>query len=192
MDVSLKPGKYVVAVSGGVDSMVLLDLLKDQPHLKLIVAHYDHGIRPDSAKDRQLVQDVAAAYHLPMVFENGKLGSTASEATARQARYEFLERTRQTHSARAILTAHHQDDVLETAIINLIRGTGRRGLTALSSQPLIIRPLLHVSKADIRAYAEKQQLKWHEDSTNQDEKYLRNYIRRNWLPQFDVAPDSAY
>jgi tRNA(Ile)-lysidine synthase len=187
MDISIKPGKYVLAVSGGIDSMVLLDLLKDQPQLKLIIAHYDHGIRPDSQQDRQYVQVVASNYGLPFVFEEGKLGLNTNEATARMARYEFLERTRQTHGAGAIITAHHQDDVLETAIINILRGTGRKGLTALANRSLVMRPLLNVPKADIQTYAKNHQLQWREDSTNYDDKYLRNYVRKYWLTKFDSS-----
>src|SRR5689334_5856697 len=115
MDVSLSPGSYVVAVSGGVDSMTLLDLLRQQPHLKLVVAHFDHGIRPDSYVDRQLIQDVTKRHNVPFVFDTASLGSGASEATARQARYNFLRRVHNATGAKAIVTAHHQDDLLETA-----------------------------------------------------------------------------
>lgn len=177
-------GIYVVAVSGGVDSMVLLDMLKKRPGLKLIVAHYDHGIRPNSERDRKLVQDIARNHSLPFVFESGKLGPKTSEATARTARYKFLEGVRKAGGARAIMTAHHQDDVLETAVINLLRGSGRRGLTALRSTDDIVRPLLDYDKEQIYEYAKKHALKWHEDPTNTDTKYLRNYIRARVLPKF--------
>src|SRR5437764_343012 len=134
MDVVLpKPGKYVVAVSGGVDSVALLDMLARSDDLKLVVAHFDHGIRKDSAKDRKFVEDLAKNYDLPFVYEEGHLGSGTSEAVARGARYDFLHRVKKSHGAQAIITAHHQDDVLETAIINLLRGTGRKGLTSLTS-----------------------------------------------------------
>lgn len=185
MNISLEPGKYIVAVSGGVDSMVLLDLLNRQTDLELVVAHFDHGIRTDSDLDRQLVQDVANRLGLTFVYEAAKLGPQASEATARVARYAFLERMRQVHGAKAIVMAHHQDDVLETAILNILRGTGRKGLTSLSSWSQVVRPMLHLPKKAIRAYADSQNLKWSEDITNTDEKYLRNYIRHKILPQLD-------
>src|SRR5438132_889977 len=127
MDIALEPGTYIVAVSGGVDSMVLLDLLRTKPELKLIVAHYDHGMRPNSTADRQLVQAVSKHHGLTFIYDQGKLGN-ASEATARRARYDFLHQVREASQARAIITAHHQDDLLETAILNILRGTGRRGL----------------------------------------------------------------
>jgi tRNA(Ile)-lysidine synthase len=186
MNIPLKPGKYVVAVSGGVDSIVLLDVLKGLPAVELIVAHYDHGIRTNSEQDRRFVQDIAARHQLPFVYENGELGPDASEAVGRQARYMFFERTRKAHEAVAVITAHHQDDVLETAILNLMRGTGRKGLTALASRPLVVRPILHVSKKDILSHADTHGLSWHEDSTNANEQYLRNYIRHRLLPRFNA------
>src|SRR6185436_20114617 len=127
MKISVRPGKYVVAVSGGVDSMVLLDLLRQKPKLELVVAHFDHGIREDSAQDRKLVQRIAKAYGLPFVHAKGNLGPKAGEALAREARYAFLRQVQADHDAKAIITAHHQDDMLKTAIMNLLRGTGRRG-----------------------------------------------------------------
>src|SRR5438309_4751219 len=83
-------GHYVVAVSGGVDSMVLLHMLHDRLGLNLTVAHYDHGIREDSAKDRKLVQEVAQQYKLPFTYREGNLGPNTSESKARTARYNFL------------------------------------------------------------------------------------------------------
>lgn len=180
----LKKGTYVVAVSGGVDSVVLLDLLAQQTGLSLVVAHFNHGIRTDSDDDEVLVARLASDYNLPFVTERGHLGEDSSEATARTMRYAFLDRVLHEHRANAIITAHHEDDMLETAIINVLRGTGRRGLSSLQSHDHLLRPLLHISKAAIYRYAEKHHLQWHEDSTNKDEKYLRNYIRHSILTKF--------
>jgi tRNA(Ile)-lysidine synthetase-like protein len=184
MKVKLSPGKYVVAVSGGVDSMVLLDLLRQKPKVELVVAHFDHGIRPESAEDRKLVQRIAEAYGLPFVYAQGNLGPQASEALAREARYAFLRKVQAEQGAEAIITAHHQDDMLETAIMNLLRGTGRRGLSSLKSRKELVRPLLDWTKKGIRDYAEEHDLVWAEDATNDDERYLRNYIRHNILSRF--------
>lgn len=186
MKIEMAPGKYVVAVSGGVDSVVLLDLLSKLSGLKIIVAHFDHGIRPDSQKDRIFVEKLANKYGFPFVFAEGELGAKASEAAAREARYEFLERVRLDAGAAAVITAHHQDDVLETALINLIRGTGRRGLSSLKETEKIKRPLLSYSKKAIKAYAKSHGLKWREDPTNTDTKYLRNYVRQELLPKLGV------
>ncbi|MEI7682791.1 MAG: tRNA lysidine(34) synthetase TilS [Candidatus Saccharibacteria bacterium] len=177
-------GHYVVAVSGGVDSMVLLDLLTRQLDLRLTVAHFDHGIRADSSQDRRLVEAVARLYHLPFVYHQGHLGPGASEDQARIARYNFLHKVRLAAGAKAIITAHHQDDMLETAIINILRGTGRRGLSSLKSQDKIIRPLLAHDKKQLQYHADENKLVWREDSSNADEKYLRNYARLKILKKF--------
>lgn len=184
MRVAVGAGTYVVAVSGGVDSMVLLDLLRQRPGMKLVVAHLDHGIREDSAADRKLVQGVAKKHGLAFVHKAGKLGPQASEAKARAVRYAFLQSVKRASGAKAIMTAHHQDDVLETAIINLMRGTGRRGLTSLKSSSALLRPLIGYSKDQIQDYAVEHGLSWREDETNADPAYLRNYVRANVLPKF--------
>ncbi len=188
MNIRVRAGKYVVAVSGGVDSVVLLDLLAKKPTLELIIAHFDHGIREDSAEDRKLVQKLAKHYDIPVVYRSGKLGSDASEATAREIRYKFLQQVQAEQGAEAIITAHHQDDMLETAIINMLRGTGRKGLSSLISTKQLVRPMLAWTKSDILEYAREHNLAWYEDSTNADERYLRNYIRKHILSRF-TEPD---
>ncbi len=187
MKVQLAKGKYVAAVSGGVDSVTLLNMLSKQKGLDLIVAHYDHGIRKDSSNDKRFVQQLAQDYGLPFEYAEGHLGSQASEATAREARYKFLREVKNKHQAQAIITAHHQDDALETAIINLLRGTGRKGLTSLESKDDIVRPLLGFSKQELLNYAKANSLIWHEDSTNTDVKYLRNYVRHNIIAKLEPA-----
>jgi tRNA(Ile)-lysidine synthase len=195
MHIDVTPGKYVVAVSGGVDSVALLDILvnlnqgksNSRRDYSLTIAHFDHGIRPDSAEDRRLVQAAAQKYGLPFVYDEGNLGTTVSEAAARQSRYKFLRQVRRASGAHAIITAHHQDDLLETAILNLLRGTGRKGLTSLASRSDVVRPLLNVPKLELIAYAHDQGLVWREDSTNQDQIYLRNYVRHRLLSRFDEA-----
>jgi tRNA(Ile)-lysidine synthase len=173
----LKPGKYVIAVSGGVDSVVLLDIVAKTKGLELIVAHFDHGIRDDSKSDQKLVRDLAKKYGLIFETKSVNLGPRPSEQSAREARYEFLKSVMGSYRADGIITAHHQDDVIETAIFNLLRGTGRKGITSLGSNDLIIRPLLGINKAQIKDYALSHKLVWREDSTNQDLRYKRNLIR---------------
>lgn len=176
MDITLEPNRYVVAVSGGVDSVVLLNVLSMQHEVELIIAHYDHGIRGDSAEDAEFVRELAASYGLPFKLAQGKLGADASEALAREKRYEFLEQVRQKHDAVAVITAHHRDDALETVLINVLRGTGRKGLSSLQSGQ-IVRPLLEHTKSEIVAYAKAQKLIWREDPSNKEERYTRNKIR---------------
>ena len=173
----LKPDKYVIAVSGGVDSVVLLDIVSKIKNLKLIVAHFDHGVRIDSKLDQQLVRDLAKKYGLIFETKSVILGSNASEQLARNARYKFLKSVMNVHRASGIITAHHQDDAIETAVFNLLRGTGRRGLTSLDSNQVVFRPMLGITKEQIRQYAQQHHLIWREDSTNQDLKYGRNLIR---------------
>lgn len=154
----------------------------------MTVAHFDHGMRRDSAEDRRFVGGLASKYDLPFVYDEGRLGETASEAQARQARYKFLRTVQQAGEAQALVTAHHQDDLLETAILNMLRGTGRRGLTSLQSREDLVRPMLHLTKNQIKDYAQANNLSWCEDPTNQDISYQRNYVRHQIMPNFS-APD---
>lgn len=176
-------GPLVVAVSGGIDSVVLLDMLV-QRGVELVVAHVDHGIRSDSHEDEALVRRLAESHGLPFVSTKLALGSLASEELARQKRYEWLEVIRSQYKAAAIATAHHQDDVLETIVINLLRGTGWRGLCSLRETGTRHRPLLGWDKARIVGYAIEHSLEWREDSTNEDIRYLRNRIRHQVIPRF--------
>ncbi len=183
MTVDVPKGKYVIAVSGGVDSMVLLDLLAVKPGIELIVAHFDHGIRENSFKDEKLVSKTAKNHSLSYEHGQGNLGANASEEAARNARYDFLYRVREKHQAKSVITAHHQGDLIETALINLLRGTGSRGLHSMIENQLVLRPMLNNTKKQILDYAANNNIEWHEDATNSDEKYLRNYIRKNIIPK---------
>lgn len=167
---------YVVAVSGGVDSVVLLDMLTQTSRTgKLVVAHFDHGIRADSAADARFVRALAEQYGLPFESRREYLGADASEALARERRYLFLNQIAQNYNAE-LMTAHHANDIIETMAINLTRGTGWRGL-AVMDNVMIKRPLLSLSKDAIYAYALSHHLEWVEDSTNLERKYLRNRLR---------------
>ncbi len=175
--IRLAPAKYVAAVSGGLDSMVMLDILRKQPGLTLHVAHVDHGIRPESAHDRKFVQEYCARSKLDFSYKEASLGPGSSELKARVYRQQFLIETMQEVGAAKIITAHHRDDVLETIVINLIRGTGRRGLSSLKDTAVFARPMLRFYKADLLDYAIYHNLQWVEDSTNESMAYLRNRIR---------------
>ncbi len=166
--------KYIVAVSGGVDSMVLLDMMTREGNNELIVAHFDHGIRPDSHLDASFVKQTAQRYGLPFEMKREELGAHASEELARNRRYAFLRDLARKHDA-TIATAHHLDDLVETVAINLTRGTGWRGLAALDSD--VVRPLLDTEKAALITYALRNKIEWREDSTNQSDAYLRNRVR---------------
>ena len=180
-------GSYVAAVSGGVDSVVLLDMLTRQKKLELIVAHFDHGIRPDSHEDKDFVEQLARKYGLAFKSETAQLGTNASEAEARTARYRFLYRIKEENNCNKIITAHHKDDLLETVIINILRGTGRRGFSSLRSTQDIERPLLDFTKSELIEYAREHDLQWREDPTNVDIKYFRNRIRHKLIPKAEAA-----
>lgn len=190
--VRVKPGHYVAAVSGGVDSVALLDIIRQLPGVRVTVAHYDHGIRPDSRADRLHVEQLARDYKLPFVYAEGNLGPETSEERARKERYAFLRHVQKQISADGIITAHHMDDSMETAVHNLLRGTGRKGMSSLKSVDGIMRPLLHLPKSHLIDYATAQGLQWREDSTNQNLNYRRNRIRHQVLPALKAASPEKY
>lgn len=170
--------KYIAAVSGGVDSVALLDMLtkKFSPE-QLVAAHFEHGIRGDTSREDALfVEKLSQKYGLECEIEYGNLTKNASEDEARTRRYEFLKRVAAKHGGQ-LLTAHHQDDLIETIAINLVRGTGWRGLAVFGDNS-VLRPLAMMRKEDIYAYALKYGLEWVEDETNQTDDYLRNRLRR--------------
>lgn len=166
---------YVIAVSGGVDSIALLHMMTQVTYHKIIVAHFDHGIRDDSAKDATFVGALASEYGFPYETLREELGSGASEELARNRRYAFLRSVAKKHAGH-IVTAHHSDDAIETIAINIHRGTGWRGLAVLDSD--ILRPLLQLGKVNLIKYAQQHNLQWREDSTNASSAYLRNRLRR--------------
>jgi len=169
--------KKLLAVSGGIDSVVMLHLFRNDP--KAVVLHFDHGIRSSSAKDCEFVGALAKKYGLPFMYERARLGESCSEEKARAARYEFFKSQLESGEDK-IYTAHHAGDLLESTIINLLRGTGWRGLAPLRDSRLE-RPLLGWSKADIYRYATENRLSFRLDQSNSDNKYLRNRIREALL-----------
>jgi tRNA(Ile)-lysidine synthase len=140
------------------------------------------------------VEQLARHYGLAYEVFQARLGNNASEDQARNVRYNFLRHCCKKYNAQEIITAHHQDDLVETMIINLLRGTGWRGLTSLSEISdhseqgcRLRRPLLNTTKAATVHYAQKHRLQWREDSTNTDQSYLRNYIRHTLLPKVHLT-----
>lgn len=172
--------KYIVAVSGGVDSVALLDMLSKTDH-DLVVAHFDHGIRPDSKKDAEFVKALAKKYGVPYVSERARLGRKASENLARTKRYDFLRKVARDHDGR-IVTAHHRGDVIESIVFNLRRGSGWRGLAVMSATD-IARPLIEMTKEELISYAKGKGLEWREDPTNASDVYARNKIRHTVMPR---------
>lgn len=176
---------FVVAVSGGVDSCVLLHMMAERKSdlVDYVVAHFDHGIRPDSTEDEKFVKSLAKKYGFRYESKRVELGKSAGEAEARKERYVFLREIKERYNAEKVVTAHHQDDIIETMIINILRGTGPRGLAVMQKPTDILRPLLNKTKKDLIEYAKIHKLEWREDATNDDPLYLRNYVRLNIMPR---------
>ena len=169
--------KYVVAVSGGVDSVVLLNMLAKNTGNEVVIAHFEHGIRGKSSEaDARFVKALANKYGVVCEIGIGALGPNASEEMARTKRYEFLKLVALKYGGQ-LVTAHHQNDLIESIAINLSRGTGWRGL-AVFGDTSIERPLLHMTKSEIYEYALAHNLEWVEDETNTTDAYLRNRLRR--------------
>ena len=164
-----------MAISGGVDSVCLLHMYKDDP--EVFVAHFNHGTRPSSNDDEEFIKSLAEKYGKKFMVGRAELGANVSEEKARTARYDFLRKTAKENNAE-IFTAHHLDDLIESISINLLRGTGWRGLVPLDADD-IKRPLIekNFSKKDLLKYAAENDLSFREDPTNHEDNYLRNRLR---------------
>jgi tRNA(Ile)-lysidine synthase len=182
----LPGGRALVAVSGGPDSVALLDLLarsRDVHGLELVVTHVDHGIHPDSGRVAEEVRKLADAYELR--FEGGRLelGSDVGETAARQERYAWLEATRLRVGAQYIVTAHHADDQVETVLMRVLEGSGPAGLAAMAPvNGCLIRPLLAFRRSQLLRYLEDGGLQGWIDPANADPRHLRSWIRSELLP----------
>ncbi|HET9726966.1 MAG TPA: tRNA lysidine(34) synthetase TilS, partial [Gemmatimonadales bacterium] len=182
----LPPGRALVAVSGGPDSVVLLHLLhatRKLHRLGLVVAHFDHGIHPESAAVAAAVRALAARYGLPYVEGRGALGLAAAETTARSARYAWLEATRFQLGADLVVTAHHADDQVETVLMRALKGSGPAGLAGMASRRgALVRPLLPFRRAALLRYLRAEGLTAWGDPANQDPRHLRAWLRGDVLP----------
>lgn len=184
-------GRLVVAVSGGVDSMVLLDVLarlRDRLGLRLHVAHVHHGLRGRAA-DRDAAFVVAEATRRGLPASVSRLDPTerrrgeSVEMWARSARYACLDAVAARVRATRIAVAHTRDDQAETVLLHLLRGTGPRGLAGIPPiRHRILRPLLSVSRAEVEAYAAARRLAFRTDRSNASDVYLRNRVRHHLLP----------
>lgn len=182
----LLDGTAVVAVSGGPDSVALLDLLsRSRPahRLEIIVAHADHGIHPASAAVAATVRALAASCGWPCEVGELQLGPDASETTAREARYRWLHDVAGRHHAAAILTAHQADDQAETVLMRLLAGSGPAGLAGMAPRAgLIVRPLLPFRREELAQYVHERGLTCWDDPANTDPAHLRSWLRTAVLP----------
>lgn len=177
-------GALVLAVSGGLDSIVLLDaaarvIARD----RLTVATFDHGTGEAAARAAALVMAEAAARGIPDVAGGGR-PLPATEAAWRGARWRFLRDVAAGRGAR-IVTAHTADDQVETVVMRVLRGTGARGLAGLYADSPVVRPLLPFPREALAAQARDRGLRWVEDPSNADMRYLRNRVRRDLVPALE-------
>jgi tRNA(Ile)-lysidine synthase len=192
LDLIREGDRVVLAVSGGVDSMVLLDLLcrlAKSWRLDVAMAHVNYGLRgQDSIGDEDLVRAAAREHglHLEVLHRHPPSGPNLQDA-ARKIRHDFLKRVAAKRKAAVIATAHHRDDQAETVLLHLLRGTGLKGLAGISpratlGQARLVRPLLGFSRVEIESYAQRQGVPFREDATNASTMYKRNAVRHRLIP----------
>jgi len=196
------PGaRYLVGVSGGRDSVALLHWLVDLGYKNVIVCHFDHQLRGRSSRaDAIFVQKLAAKYDVDLALGSASVRALAAkkkmsiETAARDARYKFFAQVAKRRRCRTIFLGHHADDLVETFLINLFRGAGTSGLSAMRAVSVrkidnvklqIVRPLLGVWREQIDDYVRKHRLKFREDASNKDLAPLRNRIRHRIIPEIE-------
>ena len=188
----------LIAVSGGADSMALLDVLRCANHWPLCVFHLDHQLRADSDQDAALVRAYCERYGIPAEIDCADIKQCAAEQglgieeAARQERYQRLQRIAEHRDIAYIVTAHHRDDQIETVVMNIFRGAAASGLAGMLTKRrqgaiYILRPCLQIPRQEMRTYAKEHDVPWREDSSNNDTQYRRNFIRHTLIPEFEAA-----
>jgi tRNA(Ile)-lysidine synthetase-like protein len=193
----LKDKRLLLAVSGGLDSMVMAHLFQ-KLSFETAIAHCNFQLRGvESFEDSQFIEQFADLNAIPVFitpFDTKAFAADyklSTQVAARQLRYNWFYELLANENYDYILTAHHADDNLETFLINLSRGTGLEGLTGIPQQnDKVVRPLLVLSRAEIEAYANENNIQWREDSSNASDNYLRNKIRHHVVPALkELNPD---
>ncbi|MFN3917069.1 MAG: tRNA lysidine(34) synthetase TilS [Flavobacteriales bacterium] len=187
-----KQANYLLAVSGGVDSMVLLHSMVHLGY-RVSVAHVNYGLRGEASNsDEELVCECCAKYKIHLyvkkanTLEFSREHKLSVQEAARKIRYDWFRELVRTYGYEKLLTAHHLNDSIETFFINFLRGTGIRGLKGISEEnDFVLRPFLALSSAEIRAYAQDNAIPFREDASNAEDKYLRNSIRHHVVPAFE-------
>ncbi|MEQ8240802.1 MAG: tRNA lysidine(34) synthetase TilS [Cyclobacteriaceae bacterium] len=179
--------KVLVAVSGGLDSMVLLHLLR-QSEFHFGICHINYGLRnKDSESDEALVakvaEEIGCSFHLKKVKSSEWKKNQSIQMMAREIRYDFFGEISHQYGYNKIATAHHANDSLETALLHFVKGTGISGLTGIPVQrDYVIRPLLSFTKEELKEFAVQNHVTWREDQSNATNKYQRNIIRNEVIP----------
>ena len=198
----LPPGPLLIAVSGGADSVALLNVLHQQLRSSdhpLIVAHVHHGLRAEAAdRDAEHVEAMATALGIPAfigqvdVIGEARETGESMEMAARRLRHAFLQKTASEHGCVAICTGHTADDQIETLLLRLARGTSLRGAGGMHPYSIvqnavpIVRPLIHLRHDDLCAWLKANKIDWCEDATNTDTSILRNGVRIRMIPTFEA------
>ena len=183
--------KILLAVSGGIDSMVMLHLFR-QLNYSISVAHCNFSLRgKESDNDQKFIEDYCSSNNIKLfvrtfnTMQYAEQNGLSVQMAARDLRYSWFEEVRSANKLDSILLGHNQDDIIETFFINLVRGTGLRGLTGIKpSNGNLTRPLLFASRKDIEKYASDNNITFREDSSNTETKYKRNSIRHKIIPLF--------
>jgi tRNA(Ile)-lysidine synthase len=182
----LASGTTLIAVSGGPDSMAMLDLMqrsRERHGLALIVAHVDHGIAEESGEVSAMVRRTAEALGIPLMSTRLELGPDAGETAARRARMAALEAMRESVGAGTIMLGHHADDQAETVLMRLLRGSGPAGLAAMGARDgALARPLLPFRRSELARYLHVRGLQSWEDPANRDLRHLRSWLRTEVFP----------
>ncbi|MDO8507884.1 MAG: tRNA lysidine(34) synthetase TilS [bacterium] len=184
-----KGDRILVGVSGGVDSVVLLDILsklQNKLGIHIAIAHVNYGLRKEADKDNKFVKDLAKKYELPFFEEKVKLAGGNIEEKARDIRYDFFNEICKQEKMKKVAVAHHKNDLVETFFLNLSRGSGLTGLVSMKPKNGgLIRPLLFSTRREIEKYAKENSLEFVEDITNKDLTIKRNLIRHKVIPEFE-------
>ncbi len=184
---NLKNSKILLAVSGGRDSVVLLDVcfsLKEEFNIELAVAHFDHNLRDSSKDDAKFVEELSKQYSLKFYTKKAATlpCSENTESWARSKRYEFLKEILEAEKADYIFTAHTGSDMAETLLMRLVSNKELRGIYKIDKKRHLMRPILTILREDIDNYVKEHNLKFVDDPTNVDTKYLRNKVRHTLIP----------
>jgi tRNA(Ile)-lysidine synthase len=194
-EVPLRGGTLVVGLSGGKDSVALTDALaclRRRRGFRVVAAHLDHGLRPDSAQDEAFCAAFCERLDVPFRSERADVRARAArergglEQAARRERYAYLRRVRDEEKAAAIAVAHTRDDQAETLLLRLVRGAGATGLSGMRPRARdVVRPLLAVSREEVLAHLRERGLAWREDPSNADTAHRRNRVRHELIPYLE-------